>query len=136
MDGDELEAACRQQERVHGLGDVDRAGEPLDGGPFEPVPGAVQQRHRDPGIDLAGARNEPRRQAVLPRTGEKRQDVGAVEACLERLGQPVHELAGAGPLAKGGPVVHQDAHARRIVAQRKSDKSLAFNGLTLFFGLC
>ena len=48
----------------------------------------------------------------------------AIEPAAERGGEFVDVLADAGALPERRPVVEQDAHAARIVAQRESDGKL------------
>ena len=120
MDGHELRRRVgRQQKRVHRLRNIDFAREPLHGGPFEPVPRKVQERHGHTCINMGRAGDDVRLETVLPGTREERQGVRAGQSRLECRREPMHEHSDAGPLAQGRPVVHQDTHARRIVAHQK-----------------
>ena len=67
MDGHDLRRAPGgQEERVHGVNDVDFAGERLDRRPLQAMPGEIEEGHRNPGVDDLKAGNHIGRQAILP----------------------------------------------------------------------
>ncbi len=109
-------AACRDQQRVKPVHDVDRTREPLDRRRLEAVPQEIQQPDRDPPID-APPRRQDAAEPVLPRAREEDQFVGRVELPPDRGSDLMHVLADPGTLAKCRSIVQQDAQVRVIVAQ-------------------
>ena len=105
-------AAGGNQQRVHGVGELDGTGERVHRRPLEAVPRVVQRPHGDAGIDDAGAGNDVRAQAILPGTREERERVTRRQTPDQRRGELVDVLADAGALPERGPIVQQDAHVR------------------------
>ena len=67
MNGHDLRRAPGgQEERMHGVNDVDLACERLDGRPLQTMPGEIEKGHRNTGVDDLKTGNHVRRQAVLP----------------------------------------------------------------------
>ena len=107
----------RNGDRVHRMDDVLGAGEPFDRRESKPVPAQVQHAHGNARVHDLRTRHDPGGEAILPGAGEQREDVGRPEQRRQRGGELVRVLADAGALAKGGPVIDEDAHSRAIVAQ-------------------
>ena len=116
--------------------DIDRTGQEFDGRPAEPVPPEIQQTHRNALVVNAGAGNGVRGQPVLPVVDAEREIALRGEDARQCSAEAVHVLADTRPLRQCRTVVEEDAHAGRILAQRKWCKSLPFNRLTVFFALC
>ena len=51
---------------MHGVDDVDLAGERLDGRPLQTMPGEIEEGHRNTRVDDLKAGNHIGRQAILP----------------------------------------------------------------------
>ena len=96
VDRDDLRRAPgRHQQRVHGVGDVDRPGEPLDRRQFQPVPREIQHRHRNSRVDDRQPRDRVRGQPVLPGARKEGQRVVKGQRPGERAGQLVRVFADA-----------------------------------------
>jgi hypothetical protein len=80
--------------------------------PFEPVPREVQEGHRHPRVDDRCARDDSRRQAVLPGTGKEHERVAGGETARQRRGELVGIFSDACARSQGGPIVKEDTHAR------------------------
>ena len=67
MNGHDLRRAPGgQEQRVHGVNDVDFAGESLNRRPLQTMPREVEEGHWNAGVDDLKAGNHIGRQAVLP----------------------------------------------------------------------
>ena len=118
VDGDHLERPPRRHhQRMRGVGDVDRSGQPFHRRPFQAMPGEVQHADRDPRVDDDGAGDDDPGAARSFHELEKRTRLSpAARACRKRVGQLVHVLADAGALPERRAIIEQDPHARGIVA--------------------
>ena len=72
----------------------------------------VEGADRDPRVHLSGPGDDVGGQPVLPGAREDRQPLPGTESLPESGGQPVGELADAGRVPEGRPVVEQDVHRR------------------------
>jgi len=103
-------ASGGNQQRMRRVGDVDVSGQPFDRRPSGAMPERVEDANGNPAIDDLDAEfgTQAGGRAVLPRTGEERDAIGAGGCVSAR--RFVHVFADAGTRAQGGPVVDEDAH--------------------------